>query len=579
MTAPDQLHLQSVAQVREWVEANFKDREELAAEDIKNSPVTGAAVGWRLPHEDGPLLLLLDDDFPYSEPRLVADGAPQASRGAHIEKSGKICLAGDGARIDALLPVRVVEHSYREAVRLLASNKLGSNDNDFSEDFNAYWRRDALDDKTLKSLIAPTGPSRIISTWSGKLRIVADDGTVLRRFIENMKYAREPDIQSGFAIWMDSLPKPIEYPTSVEGLRKLVRSRSKDGIEVLDKVLTSASLPIYGVLQGLTGGAQPVGVGGIRIAERSTAVNKVKDPLNKGFRPGKVPASVLAQRLDLKRFAVAAIDEAKTRRPSYVPNNLSSRTVFLIACGSLGSGIAKLLLQSGVGKVILVDPDVLSWANVERHELGALSVGQNKATALASEFRGRFPLAEIEAHAEGWRHVYRAKPELLCQADLIISTSADWNSDSALSDLQRAKALAGPVIYGWLEESALAAHAVALTNEGPCLRCAFTPTGEYLFPAVRAPGGMLGGCGGGISLYGAIDMAPGQAMIAGVALDVLVGMATAPLHRVWLCPGAILNSAEADWSPTWIAEHGAPPPGGTIVPSGWPSKGGCKCRT
>jgi sulfur-carrier protein adenylyltransferase/sulfurtransferase len=258
---------------------------------------------------------------------------------------------------------------------------------------------------------------------------------------------------------------------------------------------------------------------------------------------------------------------------------LSSKAVCLVGAGSLGSGIARLLLQSGVGRIALIDPDKLVWANIERHELGAQCVDQNKAKALAATFKGNFPLAETEGYDEGWRAVYRASPAVLNEADLVVSTCADWNAESALSDLQRTKVLKGPVLYGWLEESALAAHAVALAADGPCLRCGFTATGGYLFPVVRAPTGPAVACGVGISLYGAIDLAPAQAMIAGVALDLLLGKAQPVVHRVLCCPQPTLEAAGGDWSPDWVAKYGALPGGGTTVASEWPTAGSCICRS
>lgn len=583
MVSPDEHHQQAIVQVRGWVEAKFKGSTALSEDDLSQSPVANAVVGWRLPRDGGGgLQLILDREYPYSEPRFVVEGGSEVLGGPHIEKRGKVCVAGDSARIDSTRPVDVVEFSYNEAVSLLNSNRSQENDLDFTEHFGAYWLREAESEKFLLTLVQPKGPSRLISSWKGKRLVVADDLAMLERFVRNMKLASEPTVGRGFAIWMDSLPHPNEYPASVDGLRRLVKNRSNDGLAILDKVLTAPQLPVFGVFMGSTGKWSEPGIAGIRIDERVTVHQpgrKVQDALNKGFRPGKVPPAILAQRLDLLRMPVEAIDGAKSRRPPYISAELASKTICLVGCGSLGSGIAKLLLQSGVGKVILIDPDSLSWVNLERHELGATWVGHNKAAALATDLQTKFPLAEIEGHPQSWLEAYRADPALLSEANLVLSTCAEWNAESALSDLQSSGALQSPVLYGWLEESALAAHAIALSGQTPCLRCGFTPTGNYLFPVVRVAGGAPAGCGGGLSLYGAVDMAPGQAMIAGVALDLLLGRAKAPVHRVWLCSKPTLDGAEADWSPEWLVEHGVPPAGGTITPSGWPLKKGCPCHS
>lgn len=582
MQSPDDLHRESVEEVRRWVQTKFGDSLEFSPGELSSSSVSDAAAGWQLTQDVGHLALILDRNFPYSEPRFIARGSPSLLGGPHIEREGKICVAGNNGRVDALRAIDVVEHSYQEALNLLAENKKNENDDDFRLDFGAYWRRDADGEGSLKTIISQQGPSRKIEAWSGKIRIAADNEKVLARFLRNMNYEDKPTFKTGFAIAVDRLPAPSEYPSTVEGLRKLIKSISKDGLEIIDGAIAGRQFPAFGVFFGATGKGRPAGIAGLRIGQKPLDQgpgHKIRDPLNKGFRPGKVPPAILSQRLSLTRLWVEPVDEALTRRPAFLPANLSSKVICLIGCGSLGSGIAKLLLQSGVGKLTLIDPENLSWANIERHELGALWVGQNKAEALAGLFNRNFPLADVHAHGKGWRTVYRLVPDALHRADLIISTTADWNSESALSDWHRTNAFERPVLYSWLEESSLAAHAVALTNNGPCLRCGFTATGAYKFPVVRAPSGAALGCGGGISLYGAIDMAPAQAMVAGVALDLLIGKALPPLHRVWCCPKSMLNDAGGDWSPYWISKHGTPPQGGTIVATDWLAEKGCQCRT
>jgi hypothetical protein len=583
VASPLENHKAALERVSKWVESKFKEAGQLSTQELAATPVANATLGWRLPFEgSGSLQLVLDKDFPYSEPRIIVEGRPLLLGGPHLESKGKICIAGDGGRFDTLNPVTVVEYVYHAAVSLLKGNEAKENDADFQHDFGAYWRREEQDAVPLRTLIAPNGPSRKIVGWSGKITYVADDAALLTRFLKNMKVSASAVLKPAFAIWMKRLPRPDEYPASVEELRRLVASNSDDGLRVLDDVLTNPNLPVAGVLMGPAGGSRPAGLGGIRIEDKSVPFwlgSKVQDPLNRGFRPGKVPPVILAQRLQLKRVHVVEIDSAKSRRPSYLSSELFSKKVMLIGCGSLGSGIAKLLLQSGVGEVILIDPDAIGWVNIERHELGATSVALNKAKALASDFQAKFPLAEVSVYPTTWLEAYRQNQQMFEESSLIVTTCANWNAESALSDLQQSGAFPVPVLFGWLEESALAAHAVALDFNSPCFRCGFSATGEPLFPVVRASNGIPAGCGGGISLYGAIDMAPAQAMIAGAALDVLLGKAKAPVHRVWVCTKANLDTAGADWSPSWISEHGLPPVGGTILPSAWPGKEGCSCRS
>lgn len=581
MASPLENHTAALEHVSAWLKAELPGARSLSTAELEASPVANAELGWDVPFERGALHLLLDRDFPYSEPRVVVDGPPGLLGGPHIELKGKVCIAGDGGRVDSRNPVEVVAHVLREALQLLKENEGRENDADFQHDFRAYWRRDEQGGNPLRTLVATSAPSREIVSWSGKTVFVADDPGLLTRLLTNLKMTSNVALQPAFALWIERLPRPDEYPSSVDGLRRLVAG-SAESLSVLDRLLVNPRLPLFGVLMGPAGGNRPAAIGGLRIEEKAIPFEhgrQVHDPISKGFRPGRVPPAVLARRVQLKRLHVEEVDSAKSRRPNYLREDLSSKKAVLIGCGSLGSGVAKLLLQTGVGEIVLVDPETIGWENIERHELGASSVGHNKAEALVSAFRLKFPLAQLSARPTTWMDAYRDDRDLFRATDIVISTCANWNAEGALSDLQQSGELSSRVLYGWLEESALAAHALVLGATSPCFRCGFGATGDPLLAVVRVSNGMPPGCGGGISLYGAIDMAPAQAMIAGMAVDALLGRTKEPVHRVWVCPKANLDAAEADWNPDWINLYGTPPLGGTIVPCNWPATEGCSCRS
>lgn len=62
---------------------------------------------------------------------------------------------------------------------------------------------------------------------------------------------------------------------------------------------------------------------------------------------------------------------------------LSTRTVGIVGCGSVGSKVATALARSGVRTFVLIDDDVLTPDNLVRHELDWTSMGEHKADAVA----------------------------------------------------------------------------------------------------------------------------------------------------------------------------------------------------
>ena len=565
----------AIAEIARWV-STLPRAQLLQAEQLKQFGRGHWHSGWSIPINDGgSLVLLLDEAFPYSVPRLVLIDRPDLLAGPHVEADGFLCLTGPTARVDSLNPVSVIEHSYQEALALLSQNGQGGNQNDFDIDFEAYWKREASDAKLypITGLLKPQGPSRIVASWSGaKFEFVAETEEDCLRWLAN-RYGGDEGRRTGKSalLFLKSLPSPSHYPKTLSQLRQLLRDNSDNGLNVFDELIVSSTNATSIVLLGLNrNGAEKFGALFIYPPVAETGKGKPRDPIEKGFRIGHVPAQILALRYRMAPAPFERVDSARSRLRPEVVESLSNKKVAIIGCGSLGSGIAKLLLQSGISQMWFADPDKLDWTNIGRHELGAESVGHYKAEALAARFKKAFPhVRDFTFSNTDWRTAYTANPSIFESCDLILSLTGDWNSESALSDLHRSGEIHCPIIYGWLEERAAATHSLLLAP-GDCLRCGFDHTGNILTTATCWPKTTAEDCGGIASVYGAAELLPGQALVAELALDVLTGIATPPLRRVWLTNEHSLSSQGGWWNQKWIDTFGDPQPGGKIVVANWP---------
>jgi adenylyltransferase/sulfurtransferase len=67
---------------------------------------------------------------------------------------------------------------------------------------------------------------------------------------------------------------------------------------------------------------------------------------------------------------------------------LSAASVAIVGCGALGCAIAALVARAGVGRIRLIDRDVVDWSNLQRqilfHEAHARN-GVPKAVAAAEQ--------------------------------------------------------------------------------------------------------------------------------------------------------------------------------------------------
>lgn len=95
-------------------------------------------------------------------------------------------------------------------------------------------------------------------------------------------------------------------------------------------------------------------------------------------------------------------------------------TVVVVGVGGLGTEVAKLLAQSGVGHLVLCDPDVVEASNLSRGALFTnLHVGVPKVTAAADVLRDMAPGIVIDERPDDFR--YGVGLGELRSADLVLS--------------------------------------------------------------------------------------------------------------------------------------------------------------
>jgi len=116
--------------------------------------------------------------------------------------------------------------------------------------------------------------------------------------------------------------------------------------------------------------------------------------------------------------------------------------------------------MAGVGRLTLVDPERLTWANIGRHPLGSKFIDQHKAIALSECLQENLPHLEIDGFV-GTFAEYSASRSL-SDVDLIICATADWNSERLLNLDHVDRQISCPLLFTWTELHACAGHALYL---------------------------------------------------------------------------------------------------------------------
>ncbi len=158
---------------------------------------------------------------------------------------------------------------------------------------------------------------------------------------------------------------------------------------------------------------------------------------------------------------------------------LKAASVLIVGAGGLGSPLALYLAAAGIGRIGIIDPDVLELSNLQRqvaHRTDGL--GQLKVHSAAAAMRGINPLIAIEQHAE--RLDEGNVRRLVAAYDLVCDGTDNFATRFLLADACVAahRTLVSAAVLRF--EGQLSTFKPHADPQGPCYRC--------LYPEPPPPG-------------------------------------------------------------------------------------------
>ncbi|MGY4169910.1 ThiF family adenylyltransferase [Bradyrhizobium sp. USDA 4529] len=555
------------------------DRRELAAYRGR-----AAEKGWRFAADFPGGLRRLDvivtAGFPFVPARIALVDRPRFLTWPHVEKDGVLCLFPDTTTMSVDEPYDGVAALLKEAFAMIEGAISGKLEDDFRTEFLTYWHHAQRGSGgTVLSLLDPGPPSRRVRVWEGvNQTIIAENDERLHAWLRNAapKMATSKiKSRAGAFVWLDRVPTPAEYPSSAGDVYALAERNG--GAELLDELMREA-LPRTFVSFGVLAEAGPAL--GTAVVKRP-AVVRGRDPLTAGFRPSIVPEHVARNRFfggeRCDRHSIERIDPAWIHgrdRDTRVPR-LRGSTVALLGCGSVGAPVAHALARSGVGKLILVDKQMLKSANVGRHPLGVESIDDPKAAALARQIRAALPHVDVLHHVAEVQELLLRDDDPLAEVDLIVSAMGDWPAESLLDEWHAAQGRRIPIVYGWTEPHAAAGHAIAISAPADSLRAGLDAYGTPHLVAARwaqDPRRYEPACGAAFDPYGPVELGFVTSMVAQAALDALLGQIRSGTHRIWLARRTVVEAAGGEWSDELRAIAPNALDGATIIEQRWGRK-------
>lgn len=168
---------------------------------------------------------------------------------------------------------------------------------------------------------------------------------------------------------------------------------------------------------------------------------------------------------------------------------IRNTSVLCIGAGGLGSPIAMYLAAAGVGRIGIVDFDVVDYSNLQRQILHTdADVGRSKAESAKETIRGINPNTQVDIH--NTRISSENALDLVRPYDIVVDGTDNFPTRYLTNDA--CVLLKKPNVYGSIFRFEGQASVFAPHLGGPCYRCLYPePPPPGMVPSC-AEGGVLG---------------------------------------------------------------------------------------
>ncbi len=144
---------------------------------------------------------------------------------------------------------------------------------------------------------------------------------------------------------------------------------------------------------------------------------------------------------------------------------LRQKTVAIVGVGALGTVVAELLTRAGIGRLQLIDRDIVELSNLQRQLLFTQKdIGRSKATAAAEHLRAINEDCTLESTPI---HLSVKNCSILAGADVIVDCTDNMTTRFLMNDYCRREKKV------WVHGAAIReeGYVFPILAEGPCLRC------------------------------------------------------------------------------------------------------------
>lgn len=428
----------------------------------------------------------------------------------HLDSDRVLCVFDPETSLpNADDPQGVISTVIGKAWDIIEAGISGSNKADYLDEFDAYWDQNVTG-IALSSVDFITEPKEIEF-----FKYELPNGRVYNMFVDSRIDGIHWAVNLGCVVpsgWkkalylpMDSIGNPPYPKTNRQLLQRLNKTNQMSCVAALVGYLNKNPRPST-VLFSITHNR-----GNIIGAWQHKPIKK----LMKGFRVGTRNARIelLADNgtLALNTFGVIRVDQQRLfTRGGEGLGPIHPKSIAVLGCGSIGGFLAQGLVERGLRRLLLADPDILKFENIARHLCGASEVAQLKVTAVRRRLVSDFPYIECNAYAQDVTEILSSDPEGLDGYDLTIVAIGRLPIERRMNQLLLQGTLKGPMLFIWVEPYLAAGHAIWVEpNQSGCFECLFDGNFQFLNPVLEDPSQYIereAGCQTSYVPYGVTDI-------------------------------------------------------------------------
>jgi len=174
--------------------------------------------------------------------------------------------------------------------------------------------------------------------------------------------------------------------------------------------------------------------------------------------------------ISLRGKAIPGAEDRQQKIPGFDQQVFSNSSVVCVGAGGIISQIAPTLVRKGIGRITLLDNDIVESSNLNRQRFYIKDIGKNKALALARNLQTEC-IVETEIRGYALRLEEAIAREINLDCDAAICGVDNNPARVAASRYFRSKSI--PVIFTAVSRDADHGYVFVQDTDGTCIGCMF----------------------------------------------------------------------------------------------------------